>query len=164
MVEQEHREEGVAQIQEGLEMSRSARAGLWRPYFLCLLADACIRTGRFDNGLSALTEALVISDELGIGFSKPEIHRLQGELLLRKNDSNVAQAKRCFERAIELAQSRNAKSLQLRATTSLARLLAKHGKRDEAHAMLAEIYNWFTEGFDTADLKVAKILLDELSI
>jgi predicted ATPase len=162
MVEQGRREEGVAQIREGLEMSRSARDGLWRPYFLCLLAETCIETNSFDNGLSALTEALAISDELGIGFSKPEIHRLKGESLLRKNDSNVAEAKRCFERAIEVAQNQNAKSLQLRAITSLARLLAKHGKRDEAHAMLADIYNWFTEGFDTADLKDAKALLDEL--
>ena len=144
-------------------MSRSARDGLWRPYFLCLLADACIGTGSFDNGLSALTEALAISDELGIGFSKPEIHRLKGELLLRKSDSNVAEAKRCFERAIEVAQSQNAKSLQLRATTSLARLLAKQDRRDEARTMLTEIYNWFTEGFDTTDLKNAKALLNELS-
>ena len=144
-------------------MSRSARDGLRRPYFLCLLAEACIETGSFDNGLSALTEALAISDELGIGFSKPEIHCLKGELLLRQNHSSVAEAKRCFERAIEVAQNQNAKSLQLRAITSLARLLRDTQRRDEARTMLADIYNWFTEGFDTADLKDAQALLDELA-
>jgi predicted ATPase len=129
---------------------------------LCLLAETCIETGSFDDGLSALTEALAASDELGIGFSKPEIHRMKGELLLRKNDSNIVEAGMSFERAIAVAQSQSAKSLQLRATTSLARLLAKQGRHDEARVMLAEIYNWFTEGFDTADLKDAKALLEDL--
>ena len=91
------------------------------------------------------------------------MHRLKGELLLRQNDSNAAEAQSCFERAIEVARNQSAKSWELRATTSLARLLAMQGRRDEARAMLAEIYGWFTEGFDTADLIDAKALLDELA-
>jgi predicted ATPase len=84
--------------------------------------------------------------------------------LLRQDDSNAAEAQSCYKRAIEIARSQSAKSLALRATTSLARLLARQGRCDEARAMLAEIYGWFTEGFDTADLKEAKALLDELSV
>jgi predicted ATPase len=88
---------------------------------------------------------------------------LKGELLLMRDDSSGAEAEGCFQRAIEIARNQNAKSWELRATTSLARLLAKQGKRAEARAMLAAIYGWFTEGFDTADVKDAKALLDELS-
>ena len=85
------------------------------------------------------------------------------ELLLRQDDSNTAEARNCFQRAIEIAHKQSAKSFELRAAMSLARLLAKQDRRDEARTMLAEIYNWFTEGFDTADLKDAKALLDQLS-
>jgi predicted ATPase len=87
----------------------------------------------------------------------------QGEMLLDHNSSNATEAQSCFERAIDISRWQHAKSWGLRATMSFARLLAQNGKRDEARAMLAEIYNWFTEGFDTADLKDAKALLDELS-
>ncbi len=92
------------------------------------------------------------------------MHRLKGELLLKQGGANAAEAQICFERAIEIARKQSAKSLELRATMSLARLLAKQGRRGEARKMLAEIYGWFTEGFDTADLKDAKTLLEELSI
>ena len=91
------------------------------------------------------------------------MHRLKGELLLKQDDSNTAEAQGSFQRAIEIARRQSAKSWELRATTSLARLLAQQGRRDEAHTMLDEIYGWFTEGFDTADLRDAKALLDELS-
>jgi predicted ATPase len=91
------------------------------------------------------------------------LHHVRGELLLAQNPCDVAEAEQCFRAAIEIAQRQSARSEELRATTSLARLLAKHGRRDEACAMLAEIYGWFTEGFDTADLKDAKALLDELN-
>ena len=98
-----------------------------------------------------------------IRIYEAETHRLKGELLLKQNDSNTAEARTAFERAIEIARKQSAKSWELRATMSLARLLAKQGRRDEARTMLADIYSWFTEGFDTADLKDAKALLDELS-
>jgi predicted ATPase len=163
MTELGRTEEGIAQLQEGLASSRAAWAELWRPYFLCFLAEACKETGRLDEGLGALTKALAVADEHEIGFSKAEIYRLKGELLLKQNDSNRAEAQSSFELAIEVARTQSAKSLELRATMGLARLLIRQGKRDEARSILAEIYGWFTEGFDTADLKDAKALLDELS-
>jgi predicted ATPase len=117
---------------------------------------------RFERGLDALTEALTIADENEDRYYEPETYRLKGELLLKQNDSNVEEAENCFRRAIEIARNQSAKSWELRATTSLARLLVQHGRRDEARTRLAEIYNWFTEGFDTADLEDANALLDEL--
>jgi predicted ATPase len=95
-------------------------------------------------------------------WCEAELYRLKGELLLRGDDS-TAEAQHCLVHAIEIARSQTAKSFELRATISLARLLAKLGRCDEARAPLAEIYGWFTEGFDTPDLKDAKALLDELS-
>src|SRR6266851_1069944 len=111
-----------------------------------------MKAGRLGEGLSALTPTL-----------GAEMHRLKGELLLRQDSSNAAEAQNCFERAIEIARKQSAKSLELRATMSLAQLLAKQGRRDEARAMLAEIYGWFTEGFETADLEEAKALLDDVA-
>jgi predicted ATPase len=165
MAEQGCHEQGIAQLREGLAASRATGAELTRSHFLSLLAEACLGTGRLDDGLSASMEALAIADEHEIRFYEAETHRLRGELLLKQNDSysNTAEAQSCYERAIEIARLQNGKSLELRATTSLARLLAKQGRRDEARTMLGEIYGWFTEGFDTADLKDAKALLDQLN-
>src|SRR5262249_31745160 len=141
------KEEGLAQIEKGLAaFSRETGVEAWRPYHLCLLAGACMEAGRLDNGLGALTEALATADEHENRSFEAEMHRLKGELLLKK-DHYDSQAQSCFERAIAIARKQNAKSWELRATMSLARLLDKEGKRDEARAMLAEIYNWFTEGF-----------------
>jgi predicted ATPase len=131
------------------------------PHALCLLAEACGEAGRLDDGLSALMEAMAAAVEHGIRQYEAEAYRLKGELLLRQDLSKAAEVQSCFERAIEIAQKQSAKSLELRATMSLARLLNGQGRRDEARSMLAEIYNWFTEGFDTADLKDAEALLDD---
>jgi predicted ATPase len=162
MAEQGRNEEGIVQLQEGLAASRTTGAELLRPYHLCLLAEAYMEIGRLDDALGALTEALAAAEH-EIRYYEAEMHRLKGELLLRRDDSNAAGAQTCFKRAIEIARKQSAKSWELRTTTSLARLLSKQGKRDDARAMLADIYNWFTEGFDTADLKDAKALLDELA-
>jgi predicted ATPase len=94
---------------------------------------------------------------------EPELYRINGELCLLEDRSNVANAEKQFRKAIEVAQQQSAKSAELRSTISLSRLLSSEGRRDEARAMLAKIYNWFTEGFDTADLQEAKALLNELS-
>jgi predicted ATPase len=127
------------------------------------VAQACKETGSVEEGLEALNEAFTIIAKTAERFYEAELYRLKGELvLLRDGDSEVSQAPACFQRAIEIARSQRAKSWELRATTSLARMLANQGRRDEAGAMLAEIYNWFTQGFDTEDLKEAKALLDEL--
>jgi len=180
MAAQGRYEEGIVQMEQGLASSCAAGAELLRPYFLCLLAETYKEMGRLDGGMNALTEALAAADEHEIRYYEAEMYRLKGELLLRRQaersgveqtspgvtlliiDSNTAEAKNCFERAIEIARKQSAKSLELRSTISLARLLAKAGRGDEARAMLAEIYNWFTEGFDTADLKDAKALLEQL--
>jgi len=164
MAEQGRTQEGIAQIQEALANTRATGwSENYQPYCLSLLAEACGEAGRLDEGLSALTEALASADEHENRYYESEVHRLKGELLLKQDDSNAAEARNCFERAVEIARKQSAKSLELRATRSLAQLLAKQGRRDEARMMLAEIYNWFAEGFDTADLKEAKALLEELS-
>jgi class 3 adenylate cyclase/predicted ATPase len=162
MAEQGRNEEGIAQIQEGLAASRATGAELLVTTYRCYLVEACLEAGRLDDGLNALTEALAAADEREDRICEAEMHRLKGELLLKQGDSNMSEALRCFERSIEVSRKQHAKSWELRATMSLARLLASQGRRDEARTMLAEIYNWFTEGFDTADLKDAKSLLDEL--
>ena len=122
-----------------------------------------MKVERFDEGRSALAEALMFADQKEDRYCEAETYRLKGELLLKQNDSSVEEAENCFRKAIEIASKQSAKSWELRATTSLARLLDTQGRREEARTMLAAIYNWFTEGFDTADLKDAKALLEELS-
>ena len=109
-----------------------------------------------------LDEGFASVAKTGEQLNSPSLHHVKGELLLVQNSSDVTEAERCFRAAIEIARRQSARSAELRATTSLARLLDKQDRRDEAHTMLAEIYGWFTEGFDTADLKDAKALLDAL--
>ena len=113
-------------------------------------------------GLNVLAEGIALMERTGERMFEAELHRVKGELLLMQDAANGPEAEDCFRTAIEVARRQAGKSLELRATTSLARLLNEQGSRDEARAMLAEIYGWFTEGFDTADLKDAKALLDEL--
>lgn len=125
---------------------------------VCLLAEAFAKLGDTGKGLEAL--AVIPEEHREIIFA-PEIQRIRGELLLRRGDRE--EAERCFHRAIEVARRRSERSLELRAATSLARLLNDRGQRDEARAALDPIYRWFTEGFDTADLKQAKALLEELA-
>jgi predicted ATPase len=132
-----------------------------RPLELCWLAEAGIALNQFDKASGALAEALTIAESDGDRYCEAETYRLRGELLMKcQSNANKAQA---FERAIEVARKQEARCWELRATTSLARLLRNSNRRDEARRMLAEIYNWFTEGFHTADLKEAKALLDELT-
>jgi predicted ATPase len=155
-------EDGIAKVKQGLMASEERGALLMSPYFLCLLAEALGEADRTEEALSALAEAIDLANEQDNRSLEPEIHRLTGEMLLRRNGSDVSAAQDCFQRAIDCARVQNARLPELRAMTSIARLLASQGRRDEARVMLAEIYNWFTEGFDTADLKDAKALLDEL--
>jgi predicted ATPase len=109
-----------------------------------------------------LEEGFASVAKTGERSGSPHLHHVKGEIVLAQNPSDGAEAERCYRTAIEIARRQKARIAELRASTSLARLLAKHGRRDEAHAMLADIYGWFTEGFDTRDLKDAKALLDEL--
>jgi predicted ATPase len=156
-------EEGIAQIEQGLAASSARGALMLRPLFLCLLAEALDKAGRIDDALGALEKAMDLANEQDNRFCEPEVHRLQGELLLQKNESDIAGAQNCFQRAIDTARTQSARTFELRATTSLARLLATQNRVEEARSMLTEIYNWFTEGFGLPDLKEAKTLLDELN-
>jgi predicted ATPase len=154
--------EGIARIRQGLAVYQATGAQSFRPYHLALLAERFRAAEQTDEELVAVAEALTWVDKNNEYFYEAELYRLKGELLLKRDDSNIAEAQSCFDRAIEIARNQSAKTFQLRATMSLARLLAKQGQRVEARTMLADIYDWFTEGFDTADLKDAKALLDEL--
>jgi predicted ATPase len=120
--------------------------------------------GQAETGFTVLAEALALVEEEGVHYSsEAELYRLKGELLLRRTVPDVQQAESCFHQAITIARSQQARSLQLRAVTSLACLWQEQGKRQDARDLLAPVYNCFTEGFDTADLQDAKVLLKELA-
>jgi len=128
-----------------------------------MLARAYLRAGRAERALNTLDKALARSERSGWHLDSAELHRLRAEAILMRDPSGTAEAEACLQTAIEIARGQSAKWWELRTATSLARLLRDTGRRTEARTMLAEIYNWFTEGFDTADLKDAKALLNELS-
>jgi predicted ATPase len=126
------------------------------------LAFAFLTAARPEQGLKVAIAGLEVGADTGDAEAKPELHRLHGELLLMCDPTKAADAETSFRAAINAARTQRAKFSELRSTTSLSRLLRDTRRRDEARTMLAEIYSWFTEGFDTADLKEAKALLDEL--
>src|SRR5262249_23160012 len=151
----------------GLATYQAVWAGLFQSYFLALLAEAHGKAGQAEDGLATLTEALTVVDKSGERFYEAELYRLKGQLTLQSKvpgpKSKVEEeAEGHFLKAIETARRQQAKSLELRAAMSLSRLWQQQGKKAEAHQMLAEIYGWFTEGFDTKDLQEAKALLDSL--
>jgi predicted ATPase len=119
--------------------------------------------GELEAGLAVLADALTLVETSGERWYEAELHRLKGVLLLQQNSDHQAEAERCFHHALTIARAQQAKSFELRAAVSLARLWQQQGKRQEAQDLLAPVYGWFTEGFDTADLKDAKALLDELA-
>ena len=142
------------------------------PYHCTLLAEAYGKQGRTEDGLAQLAEALTAAQSHEEGWWIAEVYRLKGELLLAQEGykpqaegdrEKTKEAEGCFLKAIEVARSQQAKSLELRAVMSLGRLWQSQDKQAEAHQMLTEIYGWFTEGFDTKDLQEAKALLEELS-
>lgn len=168
-------EEGMAQIRQGLATWQAIGAELARTFFLALLAEVCGKAGQTEEGLDVLAEALATVDTSGERFYEAELYRLKGELLLAQEgksekgkgerDEGVeakTEAEACFLKAIKIARRQQAKSLELRAVMSLSRLWQQQGKKREARRRLAEIYGWFTEGFDTADLQEAKALLEAL--
>ena len=163
LAHQRQAKEGIEQMHQGLKAFRATGGEILRPYFLALLAEAHGTLGEPEAGLTVLAEALTLVDTTGEHWYEPELYRLKGELLLQLSSDNQAEAETCFHQAMAIAQNQQAKSLELRAATSLARLWQQQGKRQEAHDLLAPVYHWFTEGFDTADLQDAKALLDELA-
>jgi predicted ATPase len=166
LAEQGEIEEGIAQMRQGLAAWQAMGAELMLPEIFSLLAEACGKAGKVEEGIALLTAALDLVDKNGDRCWEAEIYRLKGELLLKqdKGEVGVCDAETCFQRALAVARHQSAKSWKLRAAASLGRLWREQGRREEARQMLAEIYGWFTEGFDTLDLKEAKVLLDELSL
>jgi predicted ATPase len=180
---QGQQEEGITQMHQSLAAYRSG-VELTMPNLLARLAEAYEGTGQIEDGLNALAEALTLVEKNGKRLNEAELHRLKGELLLMQENQKAkvkeqkskretdprslpsdlqSEAEVCFLKAIEVAQQQQAKSWELRAAMSLARLWRQQGKTTKAHQMLSEIYSWFTEGFDTKDLQEAKALLEELA-
>jgi len=155
-------DEGITQLRQGLVAVKAVGSALDWPRFLLLLAEACGQVGQIDEGLAALTEALATLHRTGERFWEAQFHRLKGELLLRQG-SSTGEVEACFHQALAIARQQQAKSLELRAAMSLARLWQRQGKHLEAYELLAPLYGWFTEGFDTADLQEAKALLAALA-
>jgi predicted ATPase len=156
-------EEGLAQVRQGIAAYRATGAAVVVPYLYTVLADVAAHLGRTEDGLQALTEAHALVEQHEERWGEAEIRRLRGVLLLRQPGTPQAEAETWLQRALDVARRQEAKSLELRAAMSLSRLWQQQGKRAEAQALLAEVYSWFTEGFDMADLQEAQALLAELS-
>jgi predicted ATPase len=157
--------EGVAQMYESLTTRRTVGAKGTDTCYLAMLAQGYWHSGQPEAGLTVLAEALAAVDQSGVRFYEAELYRLKGELLLAQagKGHEVQEAEACFHQALAVARRQQAKCLELRAAISLSRLWQQQGKRDAAHHLLAEIYGWFTEGFETPDLRAAKALLTEFA-
>jgi predicted ATPase len=182
LIGQRREEEAIEQMRQGIAVHQATGAEVMRPHFLGLLAEALGQARQAEEGLRVLEEALEAAHRNGDRCYLAELYRIKGELLLMQATNRgvsraatggntvveaeppmVAQAEGCFDQSIKIAQRQKAKSLELRAVMSVARLYRKQGKQEEAQGLLTEIYDRFTEGFDTKDLREAKALLDELS-
>ena len=155
--------EAVQLITSGITGWRSTGSTLWLPLYLSHLASAYAKLARFDDAWRCIGEAMTAVETTKEGWWEGDTHRIAGEIALMPPKSDVAKAQAYFERALTVARAQQAKSWELRAVMSMARLWRDQGKRDEALDLLAPVYGWFTEGFDTLDLKEAKALLDELN-
>ncbi|MCZ6679230.1 MAG: AAA family ATPase [Candidatus Poribacteria bacterium] len=155
--------DGIAQMRQGLDAWRATGAGMLSPYFLALLAEAYGKVGQPERGWTVLAEAIAAMETTDERSHEPELHRLKGELLLTLSTENQAEAEVCFRQALDTARRQHARSWELRAAMSLSRLWQQRGKKEDARQLLAGIYGWFTEGFDTADLKAAEAQLEELT-
>jgi len=154
--------EAVQTMTSGITAFRSTGATLWMPWYLSYLARAYAALDHFDDAWRCIGEAMTAIETTKETWFEPEIHRVAGEVALKSPEPHAAKAEAYFERALAVAHAQQAKSWELRAAMSMARLWRDQGKRDEAHDLLAPVYSWFTEGFDTLDLREAKALLDEL--
>ncbi len=155
-------EEGIAEMRRSISDPMVAQASA-TAMMLVALAETCGKNGRAEEGLDLVAKGLATAEQTGLRAAEAELHRLKGDLLMIKDLGNLTEAERCLRTAIDVARRQGARLFELRPTVSLASLLRDSNRRDEARTMLAEIYNWFTEGFDTPDLKDAKALLDELN-
>ena len=149
-------EQALGELESWADSAMQFDAEILRP-------QVYMRVGRIEQALEMLNRYLAQLESSGTRHNEAEVYRLKGEAILMRDSSSTAEPEACYRKAIEIAHGQSAKWWELRSTNSLARLLAKQGKREEAREMLADVYNWFTEGFETADLKDAKALLDELN-
>jgi predicted ATPase len=174
LVAQGKEKEGIAQLYKGIIDYKATGAGLYVPYFLTLLAEVCGKVERIEEGLQALAEALTMGHQTGERHHEAEQYRLKGEMLLRRIIDRTSkdgvspaalqtEAETCFHQALEVARQQQARLWELRAAMSLSRLWKQQGKQKQAKQMLAEIYGWFSEGFETRDLNEARTLLAELT-
>jgi len=154
-------EAGTTQMRQGIAACRGVGNEVFHPYYLALLADIAREAGQVEEGLRVLAEALTVVDTSGERFYETELYRLKGELLLAQSVDNDTEAEACFHHALDIARYQQAKSLELRAAMSLGRLWQRQGKTEHARQLLTGVYSWFTEGFDTADLKEAQALLEQ---
>ena len=159
----QNQKEGIPMIRQGLASYLAIGTKQQHGYFLALLAEALNRDGKEKEELEALEEAMEVAKQTNEPYYEAELYRLRGDALVKSGHVPTSEAESCFRRAIEISRQQQAKSFELRAVMSLARLLRQQGKRDEAQKILAEIYGWFTEGFDMPDLTYARVLLHELS-
>jgi predicted ATPase len=168
LAQQGQTEQGIAELRAGMDAQFATGASLFRPWAFCLLAEAYGTAGRFEEALAAIAEGIAITEKTGERHNEAELHRFKGELTLKASGVEApkaaeTEAEECFRRSIEIAHQQEAKLFELKAVISLSRLWKQHGKNTEARQRLAEIYGWFSEGFDTANLKEARALLEELS-
>jgi predicted ATPase len=158
--ETDHKEEGIAQIVSGIIKHQEMSARSFLPHYQALLTRSYNLVGNFGAALEAVNLGLALVEETGERYYEAELKRLKGELFIAQKKE--AEAEDCFREAIKVARDQNAKSWELRSATSLAHLWQMRGKGNDAIPMISEIYGWFTEGFDTYDLKTARSLLAEL--
>ena len=151
---------GISEIIQGIAECRARQQRSNVPYHLSLLAETLHRSGRTNEGLCALAEALVVLEETEERWCEAELHRQKGALLLSLATPDASEAEACYRLAIAVAQRQGAKMLELRAATSLARLWREQGKCTEAYDLLEPIFGWFTEGFSTSDLREARLFLE----
>ena len=157
-------ERGITSLNEGLDALRAIATNEDLPVFLEMLAECYAMSGQTSEGLRALDAAFAEAEDATLRYWLAELHRRKGELLLQAPDGDDAQAESCFTDALRIARQQDARSLELRTATSYARLLRRRGEAATAYTLLAQIYNWFTEGFDTVDFAAARACLEELKL
>ena len=153
----------VQMLASGLSALRATGATFWAPLSFSYLASAHAELCQFADARRCIGEAMTAVEATNERWCESEVHRVAGEIALKSPEPDAAKAQSYFQQAITVARKQQAKSLELRAVMSMARLWRDQGNRDEARDLLAPVYGWFTEGFDTLDLKEAKALLDELA-
>ena len=152
----------IQMINSGIAAARSTGATQWIPSYLSHLGRAYSELRQFDESWRCIDEAIAAVETTKESWFEADVHRTAGEIMLMSHEPDVTKAERHFERALAVARSQQAKSWELRAAMSMARLWRDQGKRQQAHDLLAPVYGWFTEGFDTLDLRDAKALLEQL--